>query len=112
MEIGTTRPSTTTDAMCPPPFPAAGANLSRPLYWLARRPVSAVLFLAWARLTHRPSRWLLVALGVAAATVLPMLSASSATIVATQALRYGVAQLPPGQRTLIVSFPSIRLPSD
>jgi hypothetical protein len=74
--------------------------------------VSAVLFLAWARLTHRPSRWLLVALGVAAATVLPVASASSATIVATQALRYGVAQLSPGQRSLIVSFPSVRLPSD
>jgi hypothetical protein len=67
--------------------------------------------LAWARLRHRPARWLLVCLGVAAATVLPVLAEGSAGLVAGQALRHGVAQLDPGQRSLIVSFPALRLPA-
>jgi len=54
-----------------------------------------VALFAWARLRHRPARWLLVALGVATATVLPVLAENSATIVAAQAVRYGVAQLDP-----------------
>jgi hypothetical protein len=62
-----------------------------------------VALFAWARLRHRPTRWLLVAVGVAVATVLPVLAESSASIVATQAVRYGVAQLDPGQRGLIAS---------
>jgi hypothetical protein len=50
----------------------------------------AVLFLAWARLRHRPTRWLLVALGMAGAAVLPVLTANSSSIVAAQALRHGI----------------------
>ncbi len=68
-----------------------------------------VALFAWARLRHRPARWLLVALGVAAATVLPVLAENSASIVAAQAVRYGVAQLDPGQRALIASSWGIRL---
>ena len=59
-----------------------------------------VVSLAWARLRHRPARWLLVALGVAAATVLPVVAQSQAAVVAAQALRYGVESLPPGDRSL------------
>jgi hypothetical protein len=72
-----------------------------------------VAFFAWARLRHQPARWLLVALGVATATVLPILAENSATIVAAQAVRYGVAQLDPGQRSLIASSWGLRLaPAD
>jgi len=71
--------------------------------------VRAVLFLAWARLRYRPARLLLVTLGVAVATALPVLSRASATIVAAQALGHGVDALPPGQRSLIVSFSGTRL---
>ena len=72
----------------------------------------AVLFLAWARLRHRPASWLLVALGVAGATVLPVLTAGSSTIVAAQALRHGIAALPPGQRSLTVSYGALVLTPD
>jgi len=70
------------------------------------------LFLAWARLRYRPASWLLVALGMAGATVLPVLTRNSSTIVAAQALRHGVAALPPGQRSLTVSFNGLALPPD
>jgi len=69
-----------------------------------------MLSLAWARLRYRPARWLLVGLGVAAAAVLPVLGQGSATVVASQALRHGVAELDPGQRSLIVSYAGLRLP--
>ena len=59
-----------------------------------------VVSLAWARLRHRPARWLLVALGVAAATVLPVVTQGVSAAVAAQALRYGVESLPPGDRSL------------
>jgi hypothetical protein len=62
--------------------------------------VRVVVWLAWARLRHRPARWLLVALGVAAATVVPILAESTATVVAKQALRHGVEALAPGDRNL------------
>ena len=51
----------------------------------------AVVSLAWARLRHRPARWLLVALGVAAATVLPVSAQATSTVVSGQALRHGLA---------------------
>src|SRR2546429_6747204 len=73
----------------------------------------AVLFLAWARLRRRPARWLLVALGMAGAAVLPVLTANSSSIVAAQALRHGIEALPAGQRSLIVSYDAIQLaPAD
>jgi hypothetical protein len=62
--------------------------------------VRVVVSLAWARLRHRPARWLLVALGVAAATVLPVSAQSTGTVVAAQALRHGVEALPVGDRSL------------
>jgi hypothetical protein len=60
----------------------------------------AVVSLAWARLRHRPARWLLVALGVAAATVLPVSAQATSTVVSGQALRHGLAELPVGDRSL------------
>jgi hypothetical protein len=60
----------------------------------------AVVSLAWARLRHRPARWLLVALGVAAATVLPISAQATSTVVSGQALRHGLAELPVGDRSL------------
>src|SRR5437763_3545180 len=74
--------------------------------------VRAVLVLAFARLRHRPASWLLVALGVAGATVLPVLTRNSSTIVAAQALRHGIAALPPGQRSLTVSYNGLGLTPD
>ena len=67
--------------------------------------------LVWARLRHRPLRWLLVVLGLATATVLPVVAQGSTTVVAAQALRHGIAGLPPGQRSLIVSSPGVVLPA-
>jgi hypothetical protein len=74
--------------------------------------VRAALFLAWARLRYRPASWLLVALGMAGATVLPVLTRNSSTIVAAQALRHGIAALPAGQRSLTVSVNGLVLAPD
>ena len=68
-----------------------------------------VVSLAWARLRHRPTRWLLVALGVAAATVLPVLTQGIAASVAAQSLRYGVESLPPGDRSLAAIRSSVAM---
>src|SRR2546423_15339291 len=72
-----------------------------------RGSLAAVLFLAGARLRHRPARWLLVALGMAGAAVLPVLTANSSSIVAAQALRHGIEALPAGQRSLTVSYDAL-----
>ena len=60
-----------------------------------------VLSVAWARLRHRPARWLLVCLGVAAATVLPVTAQGTASVVAAAALSHGVESLPAGDRSLL-----------
>lgn len=65
--------------------------------------------LVWARLRHRPLRSLLVVLGLALATAGPVVAQGSALVVAAQALRHGVAQLPVGERSLIVSYPGVVL---
>lgn len=72
--------------------------------------MAAIAALAWARLRYRPLRWLLVGVGVALATALPVLSQASAHTVASRAVAYGVAQLDPGQRSLIASISGIALP--
>ncbi len=71
---------------------------------------SVVASLAWARLRYRPLRRVLVVLGVAAATALPVAAQASAQVVASQAVQYGVQALPPGERSLIVSSSGIELP--
>lgn len=68
----------------------------------------AIVSLAWARLRYRPARWLLVSLGVAAATMLPVVAANTAAVVAAQALRYGLEDLPPGERTVVVLLSGLR----
>lgn len=70
-----------------------------------------MLFLAWARLRYRPARRLLVCLGVATASVLPVLAEGSSAIVTAQSLRHGVERLEPGQRSLIVSYSALELPA-
>src|SRR2546423_8282155 len=78
-----------------------------------RGSLAAVLFLAGARLRHRPARWLLVALGMAGAAVLPVLTANSSSVVAAQARRHGIEALPAGQRSLTVSYDALQLaPAD
>src|SRR2546423_6477665 len=74
-----------------------------------RGSLAAVLFLAGARLRHRPARWLLVALGMAGAAVLPVLTANRSSIVAAKALRRGMEALPAGQRSLTVSYDALQL---
>lgn len=66
--------------------------------------MGVVLGVALARLRFRPLRWILIAAGVAAAALLPVLTASTSTVAAAQALRHGMAQLEPGQRSLILSY--------
>jgi hypothetical protein len=58
------------------------------------------------------TRWLLVGLGVAAATAVPVLATTSSLVVGVQMLNEGVAQLEPGRRSLIVSAPAQALPAD
>ena len=77
--------------------------------WL---PSLAIPSLVTARLRHRPGRWLLVALGVAAATALPVLAQGSAQLVASRAVGYGIGQLDPGDRSLTVSQPGVAVPPD
>ncbi|HKS49155.1 MAG TPA: hypothetical protein VJT49_29405 [Amycolatopsis sp.] len=68
--------------------------------------------LAWARLRYRPARRLLVSLGVAAATLLPVLAEGSSAIAVSQSLRHGIQQLDPGERSLVVSFSGMELPGN
>jgi hypothetical protein len=72
--------------------------------------VRAVLSVALARLRHRPARWLLVCLGVAAATVLPVAAQGTASVVAAAALSHGVASLPAGDRSLLAIRQGLREP--
>jgi hypothetical protein len=71
--------------------------------------VVAVLTLALARLWRGPTRWLLIVAGIAVATLLPMSAAATAAHTTTEALRHGVAALPPGAQSLIVSYPGLAL---
>ena len=71
----------------------------------------AAVSLAWARLRHRPTRWLLVCLGVAAATVLPVSAQGTATVVGAAALRHGLESLPAGDRSIAANRQSVREPA-
>jgi hypothetical protein len=100
----TVPPSEPVPASSPQPSSTAVAF---PVAFPAALPV--VLALGWARLRFRPLRRLLIVLGVAAATALPVAAQGSAQVVAAQAVQYGVGQLPAGQRSLIVSTAGIEL---
>jgi hypothetical protein len=65
---------------------------------------SVVATLLLARVRHAGVRWAVVALGVALAAVPPVLTQVVTRTTASAALYRGVAQLPPGGRTLSVSY--------
>jgi len=69
----------------------------------------AILSLALARLWRGPARWLLIVAGVAVATLLPMSAAATADATTTKALGHGLAALPPGEQSIIVSFPNMAM---
>jgi hypothetical protein len=71
--------------------------------------LAAVVSLALARLWRGPLRWLLIVAGIAVATILPLSAAATAVSTSNQALRHGLAALPPGEQSLIVSYPDIAL---
>jgi hypothetical protein len=60
--------------------------------------------LVGARLRHAGGRWRIVAVGLAAGAAIPVLIAGSAAVTADAALRHGVADLPVGDRTVVVSY--------
>jgi hypothetical protein len=72
--------------------------------------LAAVVSLALARLWRGPLRWLLIVAGIAVATVLPLSAAATAAATSNQALRHGLAALPPGEQSLIVSYPDLAIP--
>ena len=59
--------------------------------------MGAVGQLTWARLRHRPGRWLLLALGVALALLLPVVSAATGQLVAARTLSNAIDR-PPRRR--------------
>jgi hypothetical protein len=69
----------------------------------------AILSLALARLWQGPARWLLIVAGVAVATLLPMSAAATADATTTKALGHGLAALPPGEQSIIVSYPNMAM---
>lgn len=71
--------------------------------------MAAVVSLALARLWRAPMRWLLIVAGIAVATVLPLSAAAIAADTSNQALRHGLAALPPGEQSIIVSYPAIAI---
>ena len=73
--------------------------------------MGAIGQLTWARLRHRPGRWVLLVAGVAVALSLPVLSAATGRLVATRTLSNVVEQLPAGQRTVIASYGGTADPS-
>jgi hypothetical protein len=74
--------------------------------------VVAVIFLAIARLWRGPLRWSLIVAGIAVATLLPLSAAATAADSSTQALHHGLAALPPGDQSIIVSYPNTVMARD
>ena len=66
--------------------------------------MGAIGELTRARIGHRPGRWILVALGVALALALPVISAATGRVVATRALEAAVESLPVGERTVVAAY--------
>lgn len=57
-----------------------------------------------AGLRHRPARYAVLALGIALAVALPVLGQASAAVVATRTLVAAIDNLPPGERSLTVTY--------
>ncbi len=67
------------------------------------------LGLAWASVRHRPGGWLLLALGVALATALPVISAGLRAESSVAAVRSVIDGLPPAKRAVLaVTFRDVR----
>jgi hypothetical protein len=66
--------------------------------------VSAVVALIAGRARAYASQWALVAVGVAIATSVPVLTSASTRVASVGALEHGIAALPAGQRSLTVSY--------
>jgi hypothetical protein len=66
--------------------------------------VSAVLALIAARARAYAGQWALVALGVAIAAAVPVLSSASTRVASSGALEHAIAELPAGQRSVTVSY--------
>ncbi len=75
-------------------------------------PNSAVTTLIVARARHAGPRWLLVVAGLALATVLPVLARAVTTVTADAALSQGLAALPAGERSVIVSYNGLPDPAE
>lgn len=73
--------------------------------------MGAIGELTRARIGHRPGRWILVALGVALALALPVISAATGRVVATRALEAAVESLPVGERTVVAAYGGARDPA-
>src|SRR4051794_31296277 len=67
-------------------------------------PGSVVVPLLVARARHAGARWALVALAVALAAVLPVLTQAVTRTTAGAALHRGVAQLPAGERSVTAAY--------
>ena len=65
-----------------------------------------------ARVRRSGGRWWLVAVGIALCGVLPVIAAASTELTAQAALRQGLADLPVGERSVIVSYNGILEPDD
>jgi hypothetical protein len=68
--------------------------------------------LVGARLRHAGGRWRIVAVGLAAGAAIPVLIAGSAAVTADAALRRGLEDLPPGDRSVVVSYNGLLDPSE
>lgn len=74
--------------------------------------MGAVGELTRARIRHRPGRWVLVALGVALALALPVVSAATGRVVAARALASAVEALPAGERTVVAAYGGTQDPAE
>ena len=71
--------------------------------------MGAIGELTRARFRHRPGRWLLVAVGVALALALPVVSAATGRVVAARALASAVEALPVGERTVVAAYGGVQI---
>jgi hypothetical protein len=74
--------------------------------------VSAVLALIGGRARAYAGQWALVAVGVAIATSVPVLTSASTRVASAGALEHGLAELPAGQRSVTVSANGFLTPAE
>ena len=66
--------------------------------------MSAVVALIAARARAYAGQWALVAVGVAIAAAVPVLSSAGTRVASSGALEHAIAELPAGQRSVTVSY--------